>query len=679
VSESSGAWYRPIVAGDRFATAWWATVLSGLLVALVVWSEGVTLGESWYGFGIFAGLVIFWDLRPIITSGGYDPQGVNLSTAFVFAALLRWGLGPALLILAAGTLAGEIAKRKPAVNAIFNVAQYTLCYTAAWLVMSIGGLGPSGGTPGTVAADGIVPMVLAWLVYHLTNLALVSALLTGRTRRSFREEFLDDIGYYTLTTAAVLAVSPLLVVLVDVELVLIVFLVPPLLAVQQTAAMSLRQEHNSQHDVLTGLANRKRLERVVTEALEGPEADDRGALVLLDLDRFKQVNDTLGHQAGDELLVHVSDRLRREVRDGDVVARLGGDEFAVWLSNATRHQAEEIARRLREQLEAPFELSTMVVDVDASVGIARYPSDGDTLDALLRCADVAMYAAKDAESGVEVYARHRDPNTVSRLELVAELRRGIAEGELTLHYQPQISFTDRAIVGVEALVRWVHPTRGEMGPADFLALAEQAGLMREVTDSVVAQALSQAAEWRDHGLDVPVAVNITPRDLADARFAMTLAAGLAKHDLDPCHLRLEVTEHTLMDALGVESRIAAIAELGLKLSLDDFGTGYSSFSHLRRLPVTELKIDRSFVREVHESDAIVRSIVQLAHNLGLRTVAEGVETAEDWRALKALGCDVAQGYLFSRPVDAVDATACLVAGRLGSAGGDPVGAVGPQG
>jgi EAL domain-containing protein (putative c-di-GMP-specific phosphodiesterase class I) len=200
-----------------------------------------------------------------------------------------------------------------------------------------------------------------------------------------------------------------------------------------------------------------------------------------------------------------------------------------------------------------------------------------------------------------------------------------------------------------------------------------------VTDSVVAQALSQAAEWRDHGLDVPVAVNITPRDLADARFAMTLAAGLAKHDLDPCHLRLEVTEHTLMDALGVESRIAAIAELGLKLSLDDFGTGYSSFSHLRRLPVTELKIDRSFVREVHESDAIVRSIVQLAHNLGLRTVAEGVETAEDWRALKALGCDVAQGYLFSRPVDAVDATACLVAGRLGSAGGDPVGAVGPQG
>ena len=477
-----------------------------------------------------------------------------------------------------------------------------------------------------------------------------------------RQEFLDDIAYYTVTTAAVMAVSPLLVVLVDVEPVFMLFLLPPLLAVQQTAAMSLRQEHLSQHDVLTGLANRKRLDRNVNESIRGGADEGRGALLLLDLDRFKQVNDTLGHQAGDELLVQVAERLRRHVRERDLVARLGGDEFAVWLDGGDRRLAREVADRIRQEIERPFELSTMVVDVGASVGIARFPDDGESLEALLRCADVAMYAAKDGETGIELYDSRRDTNTVSRLELVAELRRGVAEGELVLHYQPKISFDDRSIVGVEALVRWEHPTRGLLLPAEFLDLAEQAGLMREVTDAIVAQALAQAAAWRDAGLAVPVAVNVSPRDVADARFVPMLADGLARHDLTACVLRLEVTEHTLMDMLGVESRIAAIADLGLELSLDDFGTGYSSLSHLRRLPVTELKIDRTFVRDVHTSDAFVRSIVQLAANLGLVTVAEGVETAEDWIVLRDLGCDIAQGHLFSPPLPADEATACLAKG-----------------
>jgi len=275
-----------------------------------------------------------------------------------------------------------------------------------------------------------------------------------------------------------------------------------------------------------------------------------------------------------------------------------------------------------------------------------------------------MYAAKENGDGVQVYASERDPNTLSRLELVAELRRALVDHQLVLHYQPKISFADRHIVGVEALMRWDHPTRGLLPPAEFLSVAEQAGLMRDITDCVVSQALTQSAAWRDLGLTVPVAVNITPRDLADARFAISLATGLALHDLPPEHLQLEVTEHTLMDALSVQSRVAAIADLGLSLSLDDFGTGYSSLSHLRRLPVTELKIDRSFVLEVHDSDALVRSIVQLAHNLGLTTVAEGVETSGDWHVLRDLGVDVAQGYLFSRPLGVEAATACLLRGHV---------------
>ena len=659
-------WFRPILATDQFAVVWWTAVLGAVVagVLAVGWQGLPVDGVSWVGFGLFAALVVFWDLRPIITSGGYDPQGVNLSTAFVFAALVRWGLAPALVVLAAGTFAGELVRRKPAVNTIFNIAQYTLSYTAAWLVLRLGGVGPADGAPGMVTAGDVGVLVLAGATYHVANLALVSTLARLRNHRRFVEELLDDIGYYTVTTAAVLAVAPLLVVLLEVEIAFILFLLPPLLAVAQTAAMSVRQEHQSLHDGLTGLPNRQRLERDVDHAIQAHAPERHAALVLLDLDRFKQVNDTLGHQAGDELLEQVATRLREEVREGDVVARLGGDEFAVWHPADTDERAVEIARRLRDRLRAPFELSTMVVDMDASVGIARYPRDGTSLDALLRCADVAMYAAKDARTGVAVYERDRDPNTVLRLELVAELRRGIGAGELVLHYQPKISFEDRAIVGLEALVRWQHPSRGLLAPGEFLDVAEQSGLMREVTDSVVAQALAQAAEWRDRGLVVPVAVNITPRDLADAGFTRTVAAGLARHRLHPSQLQLEVTEHTLMDALGVESRVAAIAELGLKLSLDDFGTGYSSLSHLRRLPVTELKIDRTFVREVHDSDAIVRSVVQLAHNLGLATVAEGVETPRDWHALRRLGCDVAQGNLFSPPLSAIDATACLVRGRL---------------
>ncbi len=665
--KTSPPWYRPIVAGDRFAVAWWVTLVVAITAVLLLRSH-LSLDQfvtARAGFWLFAVLVIFWDLRPIMTSGGYDPYGVNLSTAFVFAAMMRWGLGPALVIMAAGTLTSELTRRKPPIISIFNVAQYSISYIAAWLVLVVAGIAPVLGTTGMPTTGNLPVLVLAGAAYHFTNLFVVSCLLATRSGRSLRVEFLDEIGYYTATTAAVLAMAPLLVVLVEVEWSLVLLLLPPLVAVHRTAAMSVRQEHLSQHDVLTGLANRKRLEAVVNDAIRvHPQP---GALILLDLDRFKQVNDTLGHQAGDQLLVEVARRLQDEMREGDVVSRLGGDEFAVWLASASRGHAVDVAGRLRERLQAPFELPTMIVDVDASVGIARFPDDGDTLEELLRCADVAMYAAKDASTGVELYDSSRDHNTVSRLELVAELRRGLAAGELVLHYQPKISFCDRTIVGVEALVRWAHPTRGLLPPVEFLGLAEQAGLMREVTDVVVTQALAQAARWRDIGLNMPVAVNITPRDLADARFAMMLSTGLARHDLGPELLQLEVTEHTLMDALGVESRVAAIAELGLSLSLDDFGTGYSSLTHLRRLPVTELKIDRSFVLEVHDSDAIVRSIVQLAHNLGLTTVAEGVETAEDWRVLREIGCDVAQGYLFSRPLPADQATDCLARGKLGPA------------
>ena len=659
-------WIRPVVGRDRYSMLWWAQVLAalGLVLGLRPDLGYSTMADVESGFWLFLALVIFWDLRPIVTSGGYDPQGVNLSIAFVFAVLLRYGLGPALLIMVAGTLTGEIARRNPPHRAIFGMAQCTLAYLASWGVLHQYGFEPSLVDPAIHTAEDLPVVLSAAATYHMVTLALTGLMISARSGRSFVTEFMDDFAFYSGSTAAVLAVAPILVVVAQVDWLLVLLLLPPLLAVHRTAAMSVDQEHQSQHDALTGLANRKRLDRIVKQAIHGHQRPREAALLLLDLDRFKQVNDTLGHQAGDELLEQVAQRLEESVRGEDIVARLGGDEFAVWLAASGCDNAQEVAERLRSYLQAPFELSTMVVDVGASVGIARYPQDGETLDELLRCADVAMYAAKEGATGVEVYDSARDDNTVSRLGLVAELRQAINEGELELHYQPKVAFRDRAIVGVEALVRWQHPHRGLLPPSEFLELAQQAGMMRDVTDVVVGKALAQAAAWRDMGIAVPIAVNISPRDLADAQFGKALAIGMALHDLGPEYLRLEVTEHTLMDAMGVASRLATIEELGVSLSLDDFGTGYSSLSHLRRLPVSELKIAGTFVAEMRENDSIVRSIVQMAQNLGLQTVAEGVETAEDWQALRALGCDMAQGWLFAPALSSERATACLQRGTL---------------
>ena len=657
---------RPIVRPGRFAATWWAVVVAAVaaLVVLRPRFDVASPGQIELGFWLFAALVVFWDLRPIVTSGGYDPQGVHLSTAFVFAVLLRWGLAPTLVILVAATLSGELARGKPLFKAIYNVAQYTLSWVAAWGVLRLAGVEASLTDPAVhTAAD--LPVVLAAAVaYHLVNLVLVGIILSARSRRPVLVEIFDDFAFYSLTTGVVLAVAPILVALAQVDSLLVVLMVPPLLAVQRTAEMSVLQEHLSQHDALTGLPNRKRLEHVVDAAIHGRARPTAAALLLLDLDRFKQVNDTLGHQVGDELLVQVAHRLREGMRDADVVGRLGGDEFAVWVGAADRDEALQAAHRIRARLHVPFELSTMVVDVGASVGIARFPADGATLDDLLRCADVAMYGAKESRGGVEVYDRGHDPNTVSRLELVADLRRGVSAGQLVLHYQPKVAFTDRAIVGVEALVRWEHPEQGLLFPEEFLGLAEQAGLMREVTDAVVAAALAQAARWRDQDLAVPVAINISLRDLADARFVEALSAGMRAHRLDPRLVCLEVTERTLMDMAAVEARLSAIRALGVTLSLDDFGTGYSSLAHLRHLPITELKVAGVFVAEVHGNDSFVRSIVQLGHTLGLLTVAEGVETVADWHRLRALGCDMAQGYLLSAPLEADEATRCLQRGRI---------------
>ena len=378
--------------------------------------------------------------------------------------------------------------------------------------------------------------------------------------------------------------------------------------------------------------------------------------MLLDLDRFKEVNDTLGHHPGDLLLIQVGQRLAGALREADTVARLGGDEFAVLLPGATAEGAGAVADKLRVALQQPLSIGGIALDLDASIGIAVYPEHGNDPAKLLQHADVAMYGAKQAHVGCLVYDPTVDQHSPKRLALLGGLRRALEDDQLVLHYQPKADLGSGQIHSVEALVRWQHPEHGLLGPGEFIPLAERTGLIHPLTRWVLDAALEQTAQWRHADRRLSVAVNISTRCLLDPAFPDQVASQLATWQVPADLLVLEITESAVMadpdHALEVLGRLH---HLGVGLAVDDFGTGYSSMAYLKELPVDELKIDRSFVSQMatSPSDAvIVRSTIDLGHNLGLRVVAEGVENQHAWRQLSALGCDIAQGYYLGRPMPA---------------------------
>jgi diguanylate cyclase (GGDEF)-like protein len=607
-------------------------------------------------FALLAGLVLLLELRPVVTAGAYDPEGVTVSTAFVFAILFYWGPWPALLVHALGILVGEVGNRKPLWKVVFNTGQYVICLSLSAGVLWLAGIRPTAMDPEVISAHQLPVLALSWCVYFVANLAMVGLALSLRARTRWWDEFVDDIGYYAVTTFAVLALSPVVVVVTSASWQLIPLLLLPLFLVYKTASISLEKEHAATHDALTGLVNRKLLVDRMTAADEDSQRSGRPlALCLLDLDRFKEVNDALGHHTGDRMLEIVASRLLRAVRADDTVARLGGDEFAVLLTEVEDPQeALETAERIRSVLAEPLHLDGMTLRVEASIGVALRPDHAESVTRLLQLADVAMYQAKVERSGVELYRPERNIHTPDRLDLLGSLRRAIESGELEMHFQPTVAFPTGRPVGMEALVRWPHPERGLLYPDSFLHLVDQVGMMRQFTQLVLAKSLAQAASWWRLGMRLSVSVNVSVRDLTDTAFADAVADQLSVHRLPAQALRLEITEHVLMaDSGGMTATLEALGRMGVDLSLDDFGTGYSSLVHLKRLPVSEIKVDRSFVQRMTsdaEDAAIVRSIVDLGHSLGLRVVAEGVETTDCWHALEALGCDLAQGYLISRPL-----------------------------
>ena len=384
------------------------------------------------------------------------------------------------------------------------------------------------------------------------------------------------------------------------------------------------------------------------------------ALLLLDLDHFKDVNDSLGHATGDELLRLVAARLSAPLREGEILARLGGDEFAVLLPHAGAEQALQTAAALIAALDETVELDGLHVRTDASIGIAVSPEHGRDIGTLLRHADIAMYRAKDSQVGHRIYTREAADHVTTRagMELLAQLRHAIEHGELAVQYQPKVSLRSGAIIGVEALVRWPHPQRGLLYPDQFLPLARQNRLMRAMTEFVVDRALNDAALWHSRGHHLPVAVNLSPPTFADRDLPVRIEQALNRHGLTSASLAVEITEDFVLGNLDrARTVLGGLHDLGIKIAIDDFGSGYSVLSYLRELPIDEVKLDRSFIAPITtdpDAAAIVRSVIDLSHTLRMTTVAEGVETADTAATLTRYGCDAVQGHYYSPPLTAAE-------------------------
>src|SRR3954447_59479 len=585
---------------------------------------------------------------------------VTTSTTFALAAMLIAGPLAGLLALGLSNLLADAWNRKALQKVLFNAFQYAITVAAAGAVLNATTGLPRASEPHLLPSD-LAGVLLAAGVFFLANIGLVSTVVALAQRTKVFSYLARDLFFQASINGLLLGLAPIVVLAADFFLPAIALLFLPIFAVHRGGREAIAKEHQALHDALTGLPNRELFrDRIDQTVRTGRRNGDIAVVMIMDLDHFKEINDTLGHHMGDLLLQEVSSRLHATLRDSDTVARLGGDEFGVLLPSVHHPEdAAAVAQQLLAILREPFVLDGMWLEIDASIGIALYPTHGEHNETLQQRADIAMYSAKQAGRGYALFEPELDRHSPRRLALAGGLRSAINEGQIRLYYQPKAELDTGRIMGVEALARWDHPEFGIVGPSEFVPIAEQTGLITPLTSFVLDAAIRQVRDWQAAGLELSVAVNLSARSFLDTQMAVEIPRLLNRWGVDAELLELEITESMLMtEPTGAEAPLPRLSETGLTLSVDDFGTGYSSLANLKRLPVDVIKIDKSFVMEmaVDASDAaIVRSTVDLAHNLGLRVVAEGVESEDAWRQLEALGCDFAQGYYLSRPlpVDAV--------------------------
>jgi diguanylate cyclase (GGDEF)-like protein len=588
---------------------------------------------------------------------------VKISSSFLALILASVILGPGpATVLGAITITVSWARFRFRLAAFVpNLANYTLCPLAGGLffyaVSSAAGLRPSDVAYYLlVFATYLVTLGLNFLIVAGHQCFLERSSLAARTQETLLPVLSAELVSALLTLIGVwvfLQLSTVGLVLFGLVLGIFQYLVGELLK-------SKRRSHSLQRmattDELTGLANRERFRDAVEQRIIAAGGQGRFGVMLMDLDRFKEVNDTLGHHYGDVLLRDLGPRLATAVGEGGLVARLGGDEFGILpaLESDDAGGLDAIIRRLSTTVSQPFTVDELALEVGASIGVARYPQDGHDSNALIRCADIAMYAAKEAQTGYKIYTAEQNQHSVRRLNVLSDIRHALTGDEIVVYYQPIVDLDDRTVRGAEGLVRWEHPEHGLIPPGAFVQTVEQTGLIGPLTRHVLERSIAECAAWRRDGRAMSVAVNLSVRNLLDRDLPREIERMLDSFGVPADGLQLEITESMIMtDPDRALATLSRLSDLGVRLSVDDFGTGYSSLANLRRLPIDELKIDRSFVSPMltDESDLIiVRSTINLGHDLGLRIIAEGVEDGPTLERLAALGCDLAQGYHLSRPM-----------------------------
>jgi len=642
--------------------------LAALFTQFASLSDEATHASFW----VLGTLVVLSETFPLrIQRPGGSVEEITTATTFSFALLLLISIPAAVVAQAVASLTDDVIRKKPGRKTIFNISQYTLAMVAAGSAFEA--LTDRAATIRDIDTIYLFAVLISAALFFLVNNALTDSAIAFEERRPLAAALATNLGFQAFTDAVLLGLAPIAVITAKINIALVLLLVLPIVAVARGANSSLRNarlaqemHHLATHDPLTGLPNRSaflgRLESAVRHLPPGSMV----AILLMDLDRFKEINDTLGHHNGDNLLRQVGTRLREEIPRTFTVAHMGGDEFAIVVEAESLTHAISVAEHVLRCFEPPFALGDMPVEAGVSIGMALCPEHGTNPNALVQRADVAMYQAKEARTGFNIYKPEQDPYSVAALSMVPELRQAIESGNLLIHYQPKVALANGHVLGVEALLRWNHARLGLIGPDRFIPVAERTGLIKQMTLFVLDESIRQIQEWSRTGIDLNLAVNLSAYSLHDPTLTDDIEQALARWRVPAASVELEITESALMaDPLRAAATLRELTDMGLQIAIDDFGTGYSSLSRLRDLPVSTIKIDRSFTLGLLRSDddmTIVRSTIDLAHNLGLSAVAEGVESENVWRRLAALGCDFAQGNYVSRPVSA-DALTIWVRGR----------------
>lgn len=636
-----------------------ATAVCAIVGAVAVTALGGVPDGGWFSvpfsFWLLAGLALAAEFTPTRWGGIWMSPIASIYVVYVLATMVTWGFLPALIVQSIAILLLSIQINSAAWRTVFNISQQGVALCLAWGVWHLATQG--GAWTGSMAQ--LLAVFAAGVVWTLTSWSLVATRQAMRVGGGWADLFSQWSRSEWALRATQIAIAPLLATAAMASWWLVAASAIPIFSVYRILQAAADREREADHDPLTGLYNRKGFQEVVdAKLIDAAETETAVAVLILDLDRFADVNSALGHEIGDKLLVELAQRFLADKPPGKAIARLGGDEFAfVWSELDGMTDPLECAREIRARLDAPIVLGDASVEVDGSVGIAVFPDDGADFQTLFRHADIAMYESKQRTSSFARYAPEYDHHSPERLQLLGDVRRALDHPDapgVNLYYQPQVRLVTGEVIGAEALLRYHHPERGMVNPAEIIETAEHSSVMRMLTERVVDIALRQLRSWNDTGYDLRMAVNVSVRDLQSLEFTDFLTERIEAYGVNAAKLQLEITESALMaDPRRVVVNVQRLSDLGVGISLDDFGTGFSSMQHLRRLPVTEIKIDKSFVTNLTEDPdnaAIVSTTIDLGRALDVEVVAEGVEDENTRKQLEGWGCNAGQGWLFAKPM-----------------------------